>query len=64
VDKKYRITNGPAFIDKLNFYHTDSSKKKIYKIKINKKNKILKKTLFKKFNSSKNNWIVRSSRSG
>ena len=52
VDKKYRITNGPAFIDKLNFYHTDSSKKKIYKIKINKKNKILKKTLFKKFNSA------------
>tara|TARA_B000000532_G_scaffold230441_1_gene211611 strand:- start:126 stop:1022 length:897 start_codon:yes stop_codon:yes gene_type:complete len=51
VDKKYRITNGPAFIDKLNFYHNDSSKKKIYKIKINKKNKIIKKILFKKFNS-------------
>ena len=51
VDKKYRITNGPAFIDKLNFYHTDSSKKKIYKIKINKKNKIIKKKLFKKFTS-------------
>ena len=51
VDKKYRITNGPAFIDKLNFYHNDSAKKKIYKIKINKKNKIIKKILFKKFNS-------------
>ena len=51
VDKKYRITNWPAFIDKLNFYHTDSSKKKIYKIKINKKNKIIKKKLFKKFTS-------------
>ena len=51
VDKKYITTNGPAFIDKLNFYHTDSSKKKIYKIKINKKNKIIKKKLFKKFSS-------------
>ena len=28
IDKKYRITNGPAFIDQYNFYHTDSSKKK------------------------------------
>ena len=36
VDKNYRITNGPAFIDQYNFYHTDSPKKTIYKIKINK----------------------------
>ena len=36
VDTDYRITNGPAFIDQYNFYHTDSSKKKIYKIKVNK----------------------------
>jgi xylono-1,5-lactonase len=49
VDKKYRITNGPAFIDQFNFYHTDSSKKNIYKIKINKKNKIIRKKIFKKF---------------
>jgi len=49
VDIKYRITNGPAFIDQFNFYHTDSSKKKIYKIKINKKNKIISKKIFKKF---------------
>ena len=49
VDKNYRITNGPAFIDQFNFYHTDSSKKKIYKIKINKKNKIISKKIFKKF---------------
>ena len=49
VDKNYRITNGPAFIDQFNFYHTDSSKKKIYKIKINKKNKITSKKIFKKF---------------
>jgi xylono-1,5-lactonase len=49
VDKNYRITNGPAFIDQFNFYHTDSSKKKIYKIKINKKNKIISKKVFKKF---------------
>jgi sugar lactone lactonase YvrE len=49
VDKNYRITNGPAFIDQFNFYHTDSSKKKIYKIKINKKLKIIQKKVFIKF---------------
>ena len=49
VDKNYMITNGPAFIDQYNFYHTDSSKKKIYKIKINKKNKIISKKIFKRF---------------
>ena len=51
VDKNYRITNGPAFIDKYNFYHTDSPKKIIYKIKINKNNKIIKKKIFKKLSS-------------
>ena len=49
VDKNYRITNGPAFIDPYNFYHTDSSKKTIYKIRINKNNKIVSKKIFKKF---------------
>ena len=49
VDKNYRITNGPAFIDQYNFYHTDSPKKTIYKIKINKNNKIISKKIFKKF---------------
>lgn len=49
VDTNYMITNGPAFIDPYNFYHTDSSKKLIYKIKINKKNKIISKKIFKKF---------------
>ena len=49
VDKKYRITNGPAFLDQFNFYHTDSSKKKIYKIKIDSKNNIINKKIFKKF---------------
>ena len=48
VDKNYRITNGPAFIDQYNFFHTDSPKKKIYKIKINKNNKIVSKKIFKK----------------
>ena len=43
VDTGYYITNGPAFLDKNNFYHTDSRKKLIYKIKVNKKYKILKK---------------------
>ena len=49
IDKNYRITNGPAFIDQFNFYHTDSGKRIIYKIKINKKNEIIKKNIFKKF---------------
>ena len=49
VDDKYYITNGPAFINKYNFYHTDSKKKIIYNIKINKNFKIIKKTIFKKF---------------
>ena len=48
VDKNYMITNGPAFIDRYNFYHTDSSKKIIYKIKIEKNNKIISKKIFKK----------------
>ena len=48
VDKNYRITNGPAFIDQYNFYHTDSPKKTIYKFKINKNNKIVSKKIFKK----------------
>ena len=51
VDKNYRITNGPAFIDQYNFYHTDSAKKNIYKIKVNKNNKIIGKKIFKKFSN-------------
>ena len=43
VDSNYMITNGPAFIDEKNFFHTDSRKKIIYKIKINKNFKIIKK---------------------
>jgi len=50
IDSKYFITNGPAFLDKNNFYHTDSRKRIIYKIKINDKLKILKKNIFLKFN--------------
>ena len=49
VDEKYFITNGPAFINKNTFYHTDSKKKIIYKIRVNSKLKILKKTKFLKF---------------
>ena len=49
VDTKYYITNGPAFIDAENFLHTDSHSKTIYKIKINKKYKIVKKMKFLKF---------------
>ncbi len=51
IDKNYLITNGPAFLDENNFYHTDSRKKTIYKIKINKKLKIIKKKIFIRFNS-------------
>jgi len=69
VDTKYYITNGPAFINSENFLHTDSRSKTIYKIRINKKNKIIKKTKFLKFSkidgspdgmtidSKKNVWI-------
>ena len=49
VDQNYLITNGPAFLDQYNFFHTDSRKKVIYKIKINKKFKITKKKIFLKF---------------
>ncbi len=49
VDKNYMITNGPAFISNKIFYHTDSRKKKIYKIKINNNKKIISKKLFIKF---------------
>ena len=49
VDEKYFITNGPAFLNKNNFYHTDSKKKIIYKIKINNKFQIIKKNIFVKF---------------
>ena len=49
VDSGYFVTNGPAFIDKNNFYHTDSRKKKIYKIKINENFKIIKKSIFINF---------------
>ena len=52
VDTNYMITNGPAFINSENFYHTDSRKKTIYKIKVNKKLKIISKKIFKKFTKS------------
>ena len=49
VDSNYLITNGPAFLNKNNFYHTDSRKKIIYKIKIDDKLKIQTKKIFLKF---------------
>ncbi len=52
VDCKYMITNGPAFIDEKNFFHTDSKKKIIYKIKIDNNLNIKKKRIFKKFSKS------------
>ena len=52
IDSNYFITNGPAFINKNNFYHTDSRKKIIYKIKINNKFKIVKKNVFLKFSKN------------
>ena len=50
VDTNYYITNGPAFLDENNFYHTDSRRKIIYKMKINKDFKILKKKIFIRLN--------------
>jgi len=49
VDSKYFITNGPAFLNKNDFYHADSKKKIIYKIKINNKFQIITKNIFVKF---------------
>ena len=49
VDTDYITTNGPAFINKNEIFHTDTRKRIIYKIKINKKKKILKKKIFIKF---------------
>ena len=51
VDSNYFITNGPVFLDDNNFYHTDSRSKVIYKIKINKNIKIIKKKIFIKLKS-------------
>ena len=52
VDSKYMITNGPAFIDEKNFFHTDSKKKIIYKIKIDNNLNIKRKKIFIKFSKS------------
>mgnify|MGYP001213833525 CR=1 FL=1 len=52
IDDKYFITNGPAFLDHNNFYHADSGKRTIYKIKISNELKILKKNIFLKFKES------------
>ncbi len=49
VDSNYMITNGPAFIDEKNFFHTDSRKKVIYKIKIDNNLNVKKKKIYKKF---------------
>ncbi len=69
VDSNYYITNGPAFLNKNNFYHTDSKKKIIYRIKINENFEIIKKKIFIKFkltegspdgmtiDSKKNLWV-------
>ena len=52
VDKNYMITNGPAFINKRCFYHTDSKKKIVYKIYIDKNLKVISKKIFIKFRKS------------
>ena len=69
VDTNYYITNGPVFINNDIFLHTDSRRKIIFKIKINKYFKIIKKKKFIKFSkkdgspdgmtidSKKNIWI-------
>jgi len=52
VDTKYYITNGPAFINANTFLHADSGEKIIYKIKINRNYKVIKKSKFLKFSKS------------
>jgi len=52
VDKNYMITNGPAFINKRCFYHTDSKKKIVYKIYIDKNLKVISKKIFIKFHKN------------
>ena len=52
VDTGYFITNGPAFLNENNFYHTDSRRRIIYKLKVNKYLKIIKKEVFIKLNSN------------
>jgi len=52
VDTKYYITNGPIFINNNTFLHTDTSRKIIFKIKINNKYKMIKKTIFAKFSKN------------
>jgi len=49
IDTKYYITNGPVFINNNTFLHTDSFRKTVFKIKINKDYKIIKKTKFLRF---------------
>ena len=53
VDEGYITPNGPAFINKNQFYYTASKKKIIYKIS-HKKFKVTKKIIFKKFNNNLN----------
>ena len=50
VDTNYIIPNGPVFISDKIFYHTESSKRIIYKITINKNFKIINKKIFIKLN--------------
>ena len=57
VDTKYIISNGPAFINKNELFHTDTRKRIIYKLLINNKKKIISKKIFLKF--KKKNWISR-----
>ena len=52
VDTNYIIANGPAFIDFKNFFHADSRKKIIYKIKIDKGLNIKRKKIFKRFSKN------------
>ncbi len=52
IDTNYYTPNGPAFINNYTFLHTDSSRKIIFKIKINKNFKIVYKKKFIKFSKN------------
>ena len=49
IESGYFITNGPAFINSNTFYHTDTKKRTIYKMKVNNSLKLIEKKIFLKF---------------
>mgnify|MGYP001318344454 FL=1 len=53
VDRNYFIPNGPCFLNGNTFFHTDSKKRIIYKMKVNKNYKLIYKKKFVSINKKK-----------